>query len=488
MSPKTLPLIRPRHFEPTTQVVAKMMRKTASVLLSALLLSVSVPGIASGLEPSTELSPPAPPFGPATAQQLSDAAGLTSSTVAGGSGPLFDASDPFYVPPADLPPTPGTLIRSQPAPHLLNVTGQALPGSAKKILYTSTTVHGDPVAVSGYVIEPAHAWAGAGPTPTVVFAPGTRGAADSCAPSRSAGLLGAADPTGLTLNANYEIPFQYAASLYGMRVVVTDYIGLGTPGPHTYVNNTEEAHAVLDAARAGLQLAGLPDDSPVGFWGYSQGGGATASAAEHAAAYAPDLNIKGTYAGAPPANLRAVMQAIDGSNLTGVLGYAIEGYSERYPEFKKIIDEKINERGKTFIAENAASCITDTALRWALADTGQFTTSGEKLSVVAGGTPEIDKIFEQESLGKTAPTGPVMLGSSLADDAIPNRQVVELGRLYCARGGEVYYHQSTVASATSSRPYAVDHALGLLLDTPESINYLVDRFNGQPAPGNCGGF
>ncbi len=39
------------------------------------------------------------------------------------------------------------------------------------------------------------------------------------------------------------------------------------------------------------------------FWGYSQGGGAAASAAELASSYAPDLNVVGTYAGAPPADL-----------------------------------------------------------------------------------------------------------------------------------------------------------------------------------------
>ncbi len=37
------------------------------------------------------------------------------------------------------------------------------------------------------------------------------------------------------------------------------------PGHHSYVNNIEQAHAVLDAARAGLALSGAPLTSPVGF-------------------------------------------------------------------------------------------------------------------------------------------------------------------------------------------------------------------------------
>lgn len=463
-----------------------MLKKTLPFLLAALLGST---GVAAAQEPDAMSSLPAPAYPAATPAQLSSGADWASSNaLITGSGPLFDPNDPFYIPPADLPSTPGTLLRTQPAPHLLNIAGPTLPGYAEKILYTSTTTHGETVAVSGYVIEPTTRWAGEGPTPTIVVAPGTRGAADSCAPSRTAGLVGAADPAGLTANVNYESPFQYAASNYGMRVVVTDYIGLGTPGVHTYVDNTEQAHAVLDAARAGLAAAGVPADSPVGFFGYSQGGGAVAAAAEHAAAYAPELNIKGTYAGAPPANLEAVLQAVDGSGIVGVFGYAIAGYSDRYPELKQVLDEKLNDRGKAFVAENANSCIVDSALQWALTDTTKFTVTGQSMSEVASEDPIISGIFARESLGKTSPTGPVMLGSSSVDDIIPNDQVRALGNFYCNSGSAVYLNGSPLGSLTSSVPLGADHAAGLFTDTPKSLNYLIDRFNNQPAPNSCGSF
>ncbi|PRC53153.1 triacylglycerol lipase, partial [Mycobacterium sp. ITM-2017-0098] len=68
----------------------------------------------------------------------------------------------------------------------------------------------------------------------------------------------------------------------GWAVVVTDYEGFGTPGVHTYVNRLASGHAVLDAARAARQLpgTGLAPEGPVALYGYSQGGAATASAAE----------------------------------------------------------------------------------------------------------------------------------------------------------------------------------------------------------------
>nr|WP_306307300.1 lipase family protein [Nocardia takedensis] len=106
----------------------------------------------------------------------------------------------------------------------------------------------------------------------------------------------------------------------GARVLVVDYIGLGTPGIHTFANRIEGAHAVLDAARAANALAGVDADAPVVFWGYSQGGGATAAAAEMQPTYAPELNLKGTWAGGPVADLAAILERIDGALIGGVVG------------------------------------------------------------------------------------------------------------------------------------------------------------------------
>ena len=210
-------------------------------------------------------------------------------------------------------PAPGTLLEATPAPHLLNIVGPQLPGSAQRIRYASQDSNDAPVDVTGYVIEPTTPWQGNGPTtpwqgngptPTIVMAPGARGAGDQCAPSVTPDLFSAfnlqnnaAGQPYLSANANYELPLQYLANLTGIRIISTDYIGLGSPGAHTYVNSVEEAHAVLDAARAGLQAAGVPADSPVGFAGYSQGGGAVAAAAEHKASYTPRAKLGGHFCG-----------------------------------------------------------------------------------------------------------------------------------------------------------------------------------------------
>lgn len=94
----------------------------------------------------------------------------------------------------------------------------------------------------------------------------------------------------------------------------------------------------------------LPDTSldphgPVAFWGYSQGGGAAASAAELASAYGPDLHVVGTYAGAPPADLMELFPYADGSVLVGVVGYALNSVIATYPEAEAAIREKLTPRG-----------------------------------------------------------------------------------------------------------------------------------------------
>ena len=150
-------------------------------------------------------------------------------------------------------------------------------------------------------------------------------------------------------------------------------IGLGMPGHHTYVNHIEEAHAMLDAARSGLELARAPKDAPIGFAGYSQGGGASLAAAEFADSYAPELNVAGTYSGAPPADLPKVMKAIDGSSIVHVLGYAINGFAERDPKFRDAVLEELNPRGIDFLRSAATSCTGDSVLMWGFSNTRQLT-------------------------------------------------------------------------------------------------------------------
>lgn len=414
------------------------------------------------------------------AQKLADGVHHAATTPADS---FFHGYDPFYDDPVDNLGTPGTLLRTQPAPHLLNILGPDFPGYAEKILYTSTTVHGDPVATSGFVIEPANPWQGNGPTPTVIFAPGTRGAGDMCAPSRGPWLTAQLDAAQPALGVNYELVFYEAAALAGMRVVVVDYIGLGTPGAHTYVLHDEEGHAMLDAARAVV-----PAGSPVAFYGYSQGGGASAAAAELQPTYAPELNVKGTFAGAPPADLMEVVKGVDTSTITSVLGYAANGYLARYPELGAVLDTKLNDRGWEFLNGTKDSCMVDDALTRHFTSTSDLTSTGESLYEIVNSLPHIKQLFVDQKLGETAPTSPIMVSTGGNDDLVPTPQVVQLARDYCALGVTTTMFNENIPPLTPGTKFGVNHAAGIITQSPTSFRWIMDRFNGVPAGSNCGTF
>lgn len=468
----------------------------AAVLLSALTLTTTV-------TPAT-----ADPATPATSGQVP---GVPPALVAADPTLAEPADDPFYTPPATVPDAPGTLIRSQFAPHLLDALDIAgAPGRADKLLYTSTAQDGSTVAASGFVIEPAGQWAGNGPTPTIVFAPGTRGTGDECAPSRAPGLLAGVDREKGSVNINYEYPVFLAASAAGIRVIVTDYIGLGTPGQHTYVNHTEEGHAVLDAARAGLSLAGAPENSPVALYGYSQGGGAAAAAAELAASYAPELNIRGTFAGAPPAGLLSVADTVDGTTMGSVLGFAFNGALVRYPQLQSTVDRYFNDEGRKFLDSTRDTCTvaggsgddTDTTGSTAGSsggsggapaatagfDSRKFTVDGRSFSDLIRDDSSLSSVLGNDhyTLGNRTPDAPVFILNGRNDDTIPWSQSRQLAADYCAAGG-------TVKFVTDETPpilpgTGLGHMVPQLAKSGEAVSWIIDRFNGVEAPDNCGSF
>lgn len=449
-------------------------RTAAAFITAAGLSAAAVDGTTAGLgTPAAQAQ---------TAQEIRE--GIEHAATTPGGAPVH-GYDPFYDEPvpADQLDRPGKILRTQPAPHLLNILGPNFYGHAKRILYTSTTVHGEVVPVSGAIIEPANPWRGKGPRPTVVFGPGTRGSGDACAPSRGTWMLGQANLSTGSLGTNYELPSYQAAALMGMRVVVTDYIGLGTPGGHMYVLHEEEGHAMLDAARATTSV-----EIPVGFWGYSQGGGAAAAAAELASTYAPELNVKATFSGAPPADLPASMRGVDGSTITSVLGFAINAWQERYPELGPVLEPIFTDRGREFLAATADACIADSALKWDFSDTRQFTTSGKPLSEAVVEPPAMRKLQDAQKLGRRLPTGPIMVSTAGHDDVVPSDQVAQMARDHCALGANLTYYDSALPPLTPGLKTAGNHVVGIFTHVGPSMQWMFDRFNDVPNHSNCGTF
>ncbi|PPC08056.1 alpha/beta fold hydrolase [Acinetobacter pittii] len=134
--------------------------------------------------------------------------------------------------------------------------------------------------------------------PIVVWAHGTTGVADACAPSKAALADSTKDLISKLLAAGYV-------------VVAPDYEGLGTPGIHPFLNVKSEAFSITDAVvatRNYLLQRNLLTSKKWLTIGHSQGGHAALGAAQYASR--AQLDYKGTVAVAPASNLGGIL--VDG--------------------------------------------------------------------------------------------------------------------------------------------------------------------------------
>ncbi|WP_026360219.1 lipase family protein [Amycolatopsis nigrescens] len=380
------------------------------------------------------------------------------------------ADEAFYTPPSPLPAGQnGDVIKSQ-ASKLDNA-------KATRIMYLTRDSKDKQIPVTGTVAVPNTPWAGPGPRPIVAYPVFTAGLGDQCAPSKTIAGEGGGDVAGA-----FQVMFINALLQKGFAVAQTDYEGLGTPGDHTYVMRRAEAHATLDVIRAAQRLpeSGLSKDSPVGIAGYSQGGGASAAAAELAPEYAPELNLKGAYAGAPPADLGVLAKSLDGAYAVGFLGYALVGINAAYPE-TKIATDLANEEGKKVFEEARKTCTMGAILQFPFKQTKTLTKDGRPVSDYLGEEP-FKSVVADQKIGNLKPTAPVQVEHSPVDDIVPYGQGKQMAKDWCGKGANVEFKDLISFSPVFS------HAIAAPIASGNAANWLADRFAGKPATSNCGKF
>lgn len=435
-----MPKYTPRHAAPKT----RGRRRATALSLTGLLALSMAPAEATDL-------PTDPAAAAATVYQ---------------DAPDILAAESFYTAPAVLPEANGALIKAEPFTFKVdanNVIAHPV-AQAQRIMYKSTNFRGEAVAVTGTALTTTKPWRGPGERPIIALAPGTQGIGDACAPSNQ-----------FEAGTEYETLVLTSLLNAGYDVVVTDYIGLGTAGTHSYLNRVDQGNAVLDAARAVTQGGILGSaTAPVGLWGYSQGGGAVASAGELQADYAPELNLKGIYAGAVPANLQAVTQFIDGGLYTGFSLMGMVGLADSYGVD---ITDKLNLAGEYVLEQTRHMCTLDAVGAFAFQDTRQLTISGKTISQEAAADAELVNIMTENSLGQQGrhPQVPILIASSWADDVIPYKTNRQLAKDYCQQGSRVTFY--TLVGAT--------HLAGVFEGIPRGLIFLDRQFKGLPSINSC---
>jgi predicted esterase len=165
--------------------------------------------------------------------------------------------------------------------------------SIKMMKYTMPSVAGKDITASALVFTPRT------PRPkdgwrVVVWAHGTVGSGDQCAPSRNA------------LNPRFKV---LAESLLaaGYVIVAPDYEGLGEKGIHPYLNLQSAAQSVIYAQKAYQERYAVQSQGTWMSVGQSQGGHASLATAEFAQ---NDANYLGAVAAAPASSLGYIIKYI----------------------------------------------------------------------------------------------------------------------------------------------------------------------------------
>ena len=433
---------------------------TAALAVSALSLGGLMPAAAAP-EPSSSASGSAAGAVPETAPPAPSAA----QAVAAADSAADQALGPFCVAPSQLPDSPASLLKQEPSPFYLGPARAVRLGEAQtRIMYTTTDSDGAIVPVTGSFLESGSPWRGTGARPLITYAVGTQGVADQCAPSHQ-GAQG----------TEYEAAAINALLLAGYDVVVTDYIGLGMQGPHTFMDRLDQGHAVLDAARAvrGAGLGGTSAQTPVGIVGYSQGGGAAASAGELGPAYAPELEVRAIAAGAPPADLPQAAAKIDSGLYNGFLMYTLSGLIESEGISPASF---LNSRGVQLYTETVGECTTSAIAPTALIPTSSLTASGRSITELAGTEPFRSILDEQRLGASAAPSAPALIVHSVSDDVIPYQTGRGLAARWCAQGASVQFAPTLGAG----------HVGGCVTAQPHILSFLKARFDGRAPVSTCG--
>jgi len=303
----------------------------------------------------------------------------------------------FYEQPADAADgAPGTLVRSE------ELIGVPFDARAWRVMYRTTDVHGAPVVSTGIVVTPL------GPAPeggrTVLsWGHPTTGSAADCAPSRSFDPYELIEGMRLLLDRGYTI-------------VATDYVGMGTDGPDSYLVGDTGGNAVLDAVRAAGHIPAAQAGTDVVLWGHSQGGQAVLFAAQRAHSYAPELSVEGVAVAAPAADLTALLSDhIDDISGVTIGSYAFAAYSGVYADRGATIGSILTPEAQQILPEMNELCLLENIDR--LHEIGEPVV-GHFVTADPGDTPPWATILTENSAGATAFDAPLFVAQGLDDTLV----------------------------------------------------------------------
>jgi hypothetical protein len=373
---------------------------------------------------------------------------------------LRPADDPFYEPPAGFQHAePGTVLRSRDVElAFLGLVPQAI--AATQLLYRTMDMNGNPEAAVTTVIVPAERVSNR-VSPILSYQCAIDAISARCFPSyalrRGANALGSIAQLELLLIA--------ACVAEGWVVSVPDHEGVhgmwGAP--------IEPGYRILDGIRAiqNSERVGASTSAPVGLWGYSGGGLASAWAAEVCADYAPDLDVVGAVLGSPVGDLGHTFKRLNGSIFAGLPALVVSALSHAYPDLNRIIKEHTNAEGQAMLDDLEDLTTAVAVIKMARKDMADYLD--EPLEDILS-TPEVKHVFDSIKLGTAVPAPPVLIVQAVHDYLISVDDIDELADTYSAGGADVTYHRDAFNEHLFLHP----------LSAPMALRWLTDRFARRP--------
>jgi pimeloyl-ACP methyl ester carboxylesterase len=362
--------------------------------------------------------------------------------------------DAFYMPQDNVPfGPPGVLLRQEAFDRGVPPDAQAW-----RILYGTTRASGAPALATAIVMVSRNPHSG--PRSVIAWAHGTTGVVPGCAPS----LL--------------DDPFAHVPALRqlidkGWVYIATDYVGLGTSGPHPYLIGEGEARSTLDSLRAARRMEGIRIGDGAVVWGHSQGGHAALWTGIVAPTYASDVDILGVAAVAPASDLRRLIEAVQGTTAGRLTSsFILRSYSETYPDVE--FDAYVFGATRWVARDMAGRCMAGRKALFSAVEAlliggsvfGIAPTSGSFGERLAQNTP--NRLLRQ----------PLLIAQGLADDLVLPDVQSRFVRERCDAGQVLEY-----------RTYAErDHLSVAAPDSPlmqDLVQWTQDRIDKVPLSGNC---
>ncbi|NVN53741.1 lipase family protein [Mycolicibacterium hippocampi] len=346
----------------------------------------------------------------------------------------------------------------------------AVLGEAWRAVYTSVSgVDGGIREVSGAFfiprgVAPAEGW------PVVSLAHGTTGIGNNCGPSQQPDLMGYGPVVGSLLANRF-------------AVALTDYEGLGPSGTHPYLEPRTAAFNTIDAVRALREISPSVSSRWVAL-GYSQGGQAVWAANELDSFYADDLELQGSVALAPAANVTGVADLAWSRSMSdeqrATYPLLVVGVSRFTPDLDKHAflhgseGNDLSWLSHCEINTNDTEKTPVTPYRWqeAIARTRQ---ADEMKPATTQDADTLRNSLRKAALPQRPLEKPMLVITGRADSLVLSEWVQAAVTDSCAIGGRIEYLDIP----------DVDHR-GILWKASDIVmGWMDDRFAGLPAPSNC---